>query len=326
MFSLKCSVFILSFITLSCSSEKKESSEVFSKEASIYTKKHNDIVSKKYNFKDTKDFDNASKGFIAPLDNEGIVKNKDGQVVWNYNRYKKAFESIDKAPDTVNPSLWRQTKLLLKAGLFEVVPGVYQVRGYDISNMTIVEGDKGISIYDPLISIETAKAALDLYYKHRDPNRKRKIKAVFYTHSHIDHFAGVQGIVSQKQVDNGEVKIIGPMGFDSHAIEENVNAGVAMGRRASYMYGNLLKVAADGQVGAGLGLTTSSGITSTIFPSHHVKKTGEIMKVDGLEYQFIMAPNSEAPAEIMWYMPKFKMINLAEDAVYTMHNLYKNYG
>jgi alkyl sulfatase BDS1-like metallo-beta-lactamase superfamily hydrolase len=196
---------------------------------------------------------------------------------------------------------------------------VYQVRGADLSNLTIVEGDKGITIYDPLISAECAKYALDLYYANRP---KKPVVAVVYSHSHVDHFGGVKGVTTQKDVDAGKVKIYAPEGFMDHAIEENVFAGTAMSRRASYMYGNAVDPGEKGQVGAGLGVTTSSGTVTLIKPTNIITTTGQKEIIDGVEHQFIMAPGSEAPSEMMWYLPKYKMINAAEDAVHTMHNLY----
>jgi alkyl sulfatase BDS1-like metallo-beta-lactamase superfamily hydrolase len=270
-------------------------------------------------FSDTSDFDNAKRGFIAPLPNDGVIKDAKGRIVWNLKAYKDYVKQGEKAPDTVNPSLWRMAELLTYAGLFEVVPGVYQVRGADLSNMTIVEGKTGITIYDPLISEETAKAALDLYYAHRP---RKPVVAVIYSHSHVDHFGGVRGVVSEADVRSGKVKIYAPDHFLAEAVSENVFAGTAMSRRASYMYGNLTPFGAMGDTTSGLGITTSSGTVSLIAPTDLVKTTGEKRIIDGLEYEFIMAPGSEAPAEMMWFIPEKKLVNTAEDSVHTMHNLY----
>ena len=289
------------------------------KEASSETKSLNNALYSEYSFSDKTSFKEAKKGLIAPLPNDGIVKNADGKVVWDFNAFSSFINEGEKAPSTVNPSLWRQSQLLMISGLFEVVPGVYQVRGADLSNLTIVEGEKGITIYDPLISAECAKYALDLYYANRP---KKPVVAVVFSHSHVDHFGGVKGVTTQEDVDAGKVKIYAPEGFMDHAIEENVFAGTAMSRRASYMYGNAIKPGEKGQVGAGLGVTTSTGTVTLIKPTNIISKTGQKETIDGIEHQFIMAPGSEAPSEMMWYLPKFKMINTAEDAVHTMHNLY----
>jgi alkyl sulfatase BDS1-like metallo-beta-lactamase superfamily hydrolase len=270
-------------------------------------------------FSDTRDFANAKRGLIAPLPNDGVIKDAQGRVVWNLKAFKDYVKQGEKAPDTVNPSLWRMAQLLAFDGLFEVVPGVYQVRGADLSNMTIVEGKTGITIYDPLISEETAKFALDLYYAHRP---KKPVVAVVYSHSHVDHFGGVRGVVDEKDVRSGKVKIYAPQGFLAEAVSENVFAGTAMSRRASYMYGNLTPFGSSGDTTSGLGITTSSGTVSLIPPTDLIKTTGEKRVIDGLEYEFIMAPDSEAPAEMMWFIPDKKLVSTAEDSVHTMHNLY----
>ena len=166
-----------------------------------------------------------------------MIKDKSGKVVWDLSRYTGFIKDNVAAPDTVNPSLWRMAQLLMDAGLYEVVPGVYQVRGADLSNLTIVEGEQGITVYDPLISAETARAALDLYYQNRP---RKPVVAVIYTHSHLDHAGGVRGVVDEADVKSGKVKIYAPEGFLENFIAENVFAGTAMGRRAAYMYGNLL--------------------------------------------------------------------------------------
>ncbi len=289
------------------------------KDASQTTLDYNNKLYDAYPFDDKTSFEEAQKGHIAPLPNNGVVKNANGRVVWDLSAFQAFIKQGEKSPETVNPSLWRQSQLLMYSGLFEVVPGVYQVRGADLSNMTIVEADGGLHIYDPLISMETAKYALDLYYQHRP---KVPVKAVFFTHSHVDHFGGVAGVASQEDVSNGKIKIYAPEGFLDHAIEENIFAGVAMSRRASYMYGNVLPPDEKGQIGAGLGVTTSTGTPGIYAPTDIIKETGEKHVIDGIEYQFVMAPGSEAPSEMMWYLPKYKMINTAEDAVHTMHNLY----
>lgn len=287
-------------------------------EPTNFTIESNKKVLQELPFVNRLDFEESAKGLIAPLPNNGIIKNDKGEIVWDLSKYQ--FLAGDKgAPDTVNPSLWRQAQLLLNAGLFQVTDRIYQVRGADLSNMTIIEGKDGIIVIDPLVSIETAKAALDLYYQNRP---KKPISTVIYTHSHADHFGGVKGIISQADVDSGKVKVFAPKGFTEAALDENVMAGNAMARRASYMYGSLLNPGPTGQTSSGLGLTTSSGATSLILPTDLIAKTGEERVIDGLKFQFIFAPNSEAPAEMMFYLPELKALEAAEDATHNMHNLY----
>ncbi len=267
-------------------------------------------------FDDTRDFEAADKGFIARIE-DGIIKNEAGDVVWDIG--KLDFVADAEAPDTVNPSLWRQAQLLQKHGLYEVVEGVYQVRGYDLSNMSLVRGDKGWVVIDPLVSAETAKAGLDLVREHVEDV---PVTAVIFTHSHIDHYGGVHGVVTDEQLQSGSVPIYAPEGFLAEAVSENVMAGNVMSRRAAYMYGNLLPWGPQGQVGAGLGVTTSTGATGIATPTHIIDATGQTHTIDGLQTEFIFAPDSEAPAEMMFYFPKYKAICAAEDVNHTLHNLY----
>ncbi|MGO4670673.1 alkyl/aryl-sulfatase [Bosea sp. 2RAB26] len=251
-----------------------------------------------------------------------MIKGPSGNPIWNPEQY--GFIKPDAAaPDTVNPSLWRQSQLINISGLFKVTDGLYQVRNLDLSNMTIIEGKEGITIVDPLVSAETAKIGLDLYYAHRP---RKPVKAVIYTHSHVDHYGGVRGVVNEADVTAGTVKIYAPEGFLEAAVAENVMAGNAMSRRASYMYGNLLPPDPKGQVGAGLGTTTSAGTVTLIPPTEIITKTGEKRVIDGLNYEFLMAPGSEAPSEMLWYIEEMKAISAAEDATHTLHNTYSLRG
>lgn len=272
-------------------------------------------------FSDKTDFENAHKGFLAPLPS-AVVKGKAGNVIWDPNKYGFIKEGAP-APDTVNPSLWRNAQLINISGLFEVTDGIYQVRNYDLSNMTIIEGKEGVTIVDPLISEETARNALELYYAKRG---KKPVKAVIYTHSHVDHYGGVKGVASEADVKAGKVQIIAPEGFLEAAVAENVMAGNAMSRRAAYMYGNLLPPDPKGQVGAGLGTTTSAGTVTLIAPTMTIHKTGETHVIDGLTYEFLMAPGSEAPSEMLWYIKEKKAIEAAEDCTHTLHNTYSLRG
>jgi alkyl sulfatase BDS1-like metallo-beta-lactamase superfamily hydrolase len=265
-------------------------------------------------FSDTQDFADADRGFIAALE-PGIVHAADGRVVWDNDSY--AFLQGD-APTSVHPSLWRQSKLVARQGLYEVVEGIYQVRGLDLSNITFVEGDTGVIVIDPLISTETAAAALGLYRAQRGD---REVVAVIHTHSHVDHFGGVFGVTSAEDAASGDVQIIAPEGFVEHAVSENVYAGTAMSRRAGYMYGAALDRGPLGQVGAGLGQTTSSGEVGMIVPTHIIRTTGETHTVDGVEIEFQMAPGTEAPSEMHFYFPKYRALCMAENATHNLHNL-----
>ncbi len=200
-------------------------------------------------FSDTRDFEEARRGFIVPLPDGGVIMNAQGLPVWDMARFSFIQEGVP-APETVNPSLWRQSQLTMMGGLYKVVNGIYQVRNADLSNITIFEGEDGIIVADPLISVETAREALGLYYQHRP---RKPVVAVIHSHSHVDHFGGVRGVVDEQDVRAGKVKIVAPVGFLEAAAAENVLAGNVMSRRATYMYGNLLPADPKGQVGAGLG-------------------------------------------------------------------------
>ncbi|MBD8058200.1 MBL fold metallo-hydrolase [Cellulomonas sp. JH27-2] len=265
-------------------------------------------------FSDERDFEDATRGLVARREPNAVTAD-DGTVLWDNDTYD--FVDGD-APDTVNPSLWRQSRLNAVQGLFEVVPGIYQVRGVDLSNTSFIEGDEGIVVIDTLLSAETGAAALALYREHRGD---RPVKAVVYTHSHADHFGGVKGFVSQDEVDAGAVRIFAPEGFIEHAVSENVYAGTAMNRRAGYMYGAALARGPQGGVGAGLGQTLSIGTVSLIAPTDLISTTGHEEVVDGVRMVFQMAPGTEAPAEMLIWLPDHKALCAAEDVTHTLHNL-----
>ncbi|OCB33354.1 alkyl sulfatase [Mycobacterium malmoense] len=264
---------------------------------------------------DDTDFHDADRGFIAAL-SPCVIRAADGRVVWDNDAYSFLGGT---APASVHPSLWRQSTLAAKQGLYEVVSGIYQVRGFDISNITFVEGDTGIIVIDPLVSTEVAAAALALYREHRGGDRP--VVAVIYTHSHVDHFGGVLGVTSQADVDAGAVAVLAPEGFAEHAVRENVYAGPAMTRRATYMYGTLLPRGPQSQVGCGLGQATSTGEVAIIVPTIDVTATGETHTIDGVEIEFQMAPGTEAPAEMHFYFPRFRALCMAENATHNLHNL-----
>jgi alkyl sulfatase BDS1-like metallo-beta-lactamase superfamily hydrolase len=266
-------------------------------------------------FHDETDFANADRGFIAAL-SPCVITAADGRVVWDND----AYSFLDgPAPTSVHPSLWRQSTLAAKQGLYEVVPGIYQVRGFDISNITFVESDNGIIVIDPLVSTEVAAAALALYRTHR--GGERPVVAVIYTHSHVDHFGGVLGVTSQADVDAGAVAVLAPEGFVEHAVQENVYAGPAMLRRATYMYGSMLERGPQAHVGCGLGQAASMGEVALIVPTTDIRTTGETHTIDGVEIEFQMAPGTEAPAEMHFYFPRFRALCMAENATHNLHNL-----
>ncbi|MGH8619523.1 MAG: alkyl/aryl-sulfatase [Burkholderiales bacterium] len=287
------------------------------KPATAATRAANAAVLKELPFNDKADFEDAQRGFIAKPDTL-TIKNDRGGVVWDLEAYKK-FIALDRvAPDTINPSLYRNAQLSMLYGLFKVRDGIYQVRGYDLSNITFVQGKTGWIVFDPLISAETAKAALALI---NEKVGKRPVVAVIYSHSHVDHYGGVRGIVDAADVKAGKVKIIAPEGFTEHAISENVIAGNAMGRRAIYMYGALLPRSPTGGVNGGLGQTTSTGSAGLILPTQFMKKTGEEVTIDGVKMVFQMTPGTEAPAEMNTYFPQMKAMWMAENSTNTMHNI-----
>ena len=275
----------------------------------------NAAVRKMLPFDDTRDFEDAKRGFIDTLPHARITA-ANGRVVWSLEPY--GFLDDEEAPPTVNPSLWRQSRLNMAHGLFEVVPGIYQVRGFDIANMTLVEGKSGVIVIDTLTSVDGARAALELYAKHRGP---RPVVAVIYTHTHTDHWGGVRGVVSGDDVASGKVPIIAPDLFMEHAVSENVTAGNAMLRRAQYQFGPFLPKGVQGQVDCGLGKTMAAGSVSLIAPTDLIEATGDTRTIDGVEIVFQMAPDSEAPAEMHMYFPAFRALNMAENATHNFHNL-----
>ncbi|EKO3393063.1 MBL fold metallo-hydrolase [Vibrio fluvialis] len=277
----------------------------------------NNAVKQSLPFSDKKDFENAQKGLIAKQD-VVTIKNDKGDVVWDLEQYKQYITLNNPAPDSVNPSLWRNAQLNMINGLFEVTDGIYQVRGYDLSNITFIKGNTGWIVFDPLISQETAKATLDFV---NEKLGKRPVVAVVYSHSHIDHFGGVRGIVDEKDVKAGKVKIIASHGFTEHAVSENVIAGNAMGRRAIFMYGALLPRNEFGGVNGGLGQTTSTGIATLIEPTDIIEKTGDEMTVDGVKMVFQYTPGTEAPTEMNTWFPDKKALWMAENSTNTMHNI-----
>src|SRR4051812_14820937 len=266
-------------------------------------------------FSDTADFDDAARGFMGTVENARIT-NAQGRVVWSLEPY--GFLTDEKAPATVNPSLWRQSRLNMNHGLFEVVPGVYQVRGLDIANMTLIEGERGVIVVDTLTSIEGARAAMELYFAHRG---RRAVSAVIFTHTHTDHWGGARGVLDDETLESGRVPIIAPDLFMEHAVSENIIAGPAMLRRAQYQFGPFLAKGPRGQVDCGLGKSMAAGSVALLRPTDLIMETGDKRTIDGLEFEFQMAPNSEAPAEMHFFVERYKLLNLAENCTHNFHNL-----
>jgi alkyl sulfatase BDS1-like metallo-beta-lactamase superfamily hydrolase len=266
-------------------------------------------------FSDISDFEDASRGFLGTLENARITSAQ-GRVVWSLEPY--GFLSDAEAPPTVDPSLWRQSRLNMNHGIFEVVPGVYQIRGLDIANMTLIEADTGVVVVDTLTSIEGARAAMELYYKHRG---RRPVTAVIFTHTHTDHWGGARGVLDDETLASGKVPIIAPNLFMEHAVSENIIAGPAMLRRAQYQFGPFLAKGVRGQVDCGLGKSMAAGSVALLRPTDLVMATGDKRTIDGVEFEFQMAPNSEAPAEMHFFIPRYKLLNLAENCTHNFHNL-----
>lgn len=288
------------------------------KPASEFTIQANQNVLHTLPFNDKQDFEDARRGFIAKPDTL-TIKDEQGNVVWDLEQYK-TYIGLDKtAPDTVNPSLWRNAQLNMEYGLFKVTDKIYQIRGFDLSNITFIQGDKGWIVFDPLISPQTAKAALSFINQTLG---ERPVTAVVYSHSHVDHYGGAAGLFnSPDEVKKNGVQIIAPEGFTEHAVSENVIAGNAMARRAVYMYGALLPRNAQGGVNGGLGQTTSTGVPSLLLPTRFITKSGEEVTLDGVRMVFQMTPGTEAPAEMNTWFPDSKALWMAENTTNTMHNI-----
>lgn len=285
------------------------------KTATQFTADANAQVYALLDFEDKSEFENATRGLIASP--EALeIRNDEGKLIWS----QKAYDFLDgDAPSTANPSLWRNTQLNHIYGLFEVCEGIYQVRGYDLSNITFIKGDTGWIVFDPLMSTECAKAALELVNENLGV---LPIKAVVYSHSHVDHFGGVLGIVTPEQVQAEGIAIIAPEYFEEHAISENVYAGTAMARRASYQYGSLLEKGAQGALALGIGMSQSNGTVEFLSPNTDITHTGQELEIDGVTMVFQLTPGTEAPAEMNTWFPQKQALWLAENCTGTLHNLY----
>lgn len=285
------------------------------KDATEATKAANRAYATTLPLADKQSFADAQRGLVEALGDQPIA-GPAGRPAWSLRGYE--FLAREEAPDTVNPALWRHARVNMTNGLFKVTERLYQLRGFDLSNMTVIEGDKGLIVIDPLITTETARAGMELYFKHRP---RRPVVAVIYSHSHVDHFGGVRGVVDGDDVAAGRVRVIAPAGFMEEAVGENVIAGNAMSRRAHYQFGPLLARGEKGQVDAGLGKTTPFGTVTLIPPTQLIDKPSETHRIDGVDIVFELTPGAEAPAEMIMYYPQLRVLNMAEIATQNLHNL-----
>lgn len=285
------------------------------KAASASTIASNKALLNQLPFADRADYESARRGLVAAF--VGEIKDAGGKTVWNSHQYD--FLSQEQAPNTVNPSLWRMAQLNANAGLFQVADRLYQIRGIDLANMTIIEGEDGLIIIDPLYATETAKAGLDLYYKNRP---HKPVVAVIYSHSHADHFGGVRGVIDEADVRAGKVHIYAPDGFMEHAISENVLAGTAMFRRGMFQSGSSVAKSQQGQIDAGIGKGVPVGGTlSLIAPTDLIVQPLEKKVIAGVEFEFQLTPGTEAPSEMNLYLPQMQALCMSENAVMSMHNV-----
>lgn len=299
--------------------QEKDIAQEGPKEATEWTANANRAVllDSHLNWEDKKDFEYAQRGFIArhcPL----TITNAKGSVFFDMEAYTAFVKADVPAPDTVNPSLWRQAQLNTFAGLFKISDRMYQVRGYDLACMAVIEGNTGYIVIDALTTVEGSKKAMDLIYEHLG---RKPVRALVVTHSHADHFGGAGGIVTTDDVRSGKVKIVVPAGFTKAALSENILAGPAMRRRAAYQFGFGLPIGPKGMVDSGLGKAIWGGTVSFIPPTEEVVETGKKMIIDGVEFIFQMSPETEAPAEMEFYLPQFKTLCVAEIVNRTVHNL-----
>lgn len=287
------------------------------KGATDITAQINQAVYDQLDFDDEQEYEFATRGLICAPESLELY-DESGKLVWSQDAY--AFlDELEQAPDTANPSLWRNTQLNHIYGLFEVCEGIYQVRGYDMSNITFIKGDTGWIVFDPLMSVECAQAAKQLVDEQIG---EFPVMGIIISHTHVDHFGGIAGIVSADEVQSRNIPIVAPEGFEEHAISENVFAGNAMAIRAVYQYGNMLTPGEQGALGIGIGMGQSRGTVSYIAPTETITQTGQELVIDGVTFQFQLTPGTEAPAEMNTYLPEYNALWLAENCTGTLHNLY----
>ncbi len=281
--------------------------------ATVFTKQANSSLAERLDLSQGTDGEDARRDRLAFIEDDAIL-NANGDVVWSIPQ----FEFLDtEAPETVNPSLWRQSQLAAHHGLFKVMDGIYQVRGYDLSVMSVIEGDTGWILVDPLTATETAAAALKLV---NDTLGERPVTGVLYTHSHADHFGGARGVITDEEVAAG-VPVLAPIGFSENAVSENLIAGNQMSRRATLMFGNTLPRSTTAHVGSGLGPGLPNGTVSLLLPTEEIEGRGTVRVIDGITFEFIDAAGTEAPAEFMFYLPEKRALCTAEVATATFHNV-----
>ena len=298
------------------------------KPATEFTAAANAAVYDQLDFNDKQEYEFATRGLIAAPETLELV-DEDGSVIWSQAAY--AFlDEYEEAPDSVNPSLWENTRNNHAYGLFEVCEGIYQVRGYDMANLTVVKGDTGWIVFDPLMSVECSQAAMQLIEENLGIY---PVKAVIISHSHADHFGGILGVMAEEdkadatlsfeeQLSSGRIPVITPVGFTEHAVKENVYAGKGMGRRSNYQYGVLLTPGVTGKLAQGIGMGQSTGTVSFLTPSYEITETGKTLIIDGVELEFQLTPGTEAPAEMNTWLPQHKALWVAENCTGTLHNLY----
>ncbi len=314
IFLLAISVMLLLPFSCSNSFDADADADGFTPPTDV-TQKINEAVLKELPFSDETDFEEARKGYIASMPDMRVL-DSNGASIWNMTAYKFI---TGETPPSVNPSLWRQAKLNNIHGLFKVIDGIYQLRGFCLANMTIIEGKKGWIIVDTLTTKETAANAIAFARKHLSP---KPITAIIYTHSHIDHFGGVLGIITREEAKKNGVRIVAPKGFMEEATSENILAGIVMGRRAEFQFGRGVPVSARGHIDTGLGKTTPFGSFGILAPTDIVDGTPREMTIDGVKFVFQFTPESEAPAEMTFYLPDRKAFCGAEILSRNMHNLY----
>lgn len=289
-------------------------------EAEPATRRANAEVLRQLPFADQASFEDARRGLVAAPP-EVLIKAPNGRTIYSSKLFD--FTTDPTPPPTVNPSLWRLAQLNAITGLFKVADRVYQIRGFDLANMTVIEGDNGLIVIDPLFTAEAARAAIDFYFQNRP---RRPIGTVIYTHSHPDHYGGVRGLVSEEDVRGGRVRIIAPNNFLEPAVSENILAGNAQARRLQYQFGFSLPRSATGLVDGGLGKDLSRSVITLIPPTDHIVRPVEHRVIDGVEIEFMLTPGTEAPSEMMMYFPQFRVLDTAEVATQLMHNLYTPRG
>ncbi len=268
-------------------------------------------------FGDKRDFEELEKGFVAPMKELKIMADA-GHVAWDMERFQ--FLNEDREFDSIHPSLVRQSRLNNNYGLYEVVDGIYQVRGFDLSDISFVRGKTGWIVIDPLVTAEVVRAAWKLFQEH--VGEGLPVSAVIYSHSHGDHWGGVRGILEEADLKSGKVEVIAPRDFMDHTISENVYAGNAMNRRLFYQYGLLLPASPYGYAGQGLGQGVSAGAMGLIAPTRIVEDAIEEFEVDGVNMIFQNTPGTEAPSEMNTYIPEMKALWMAENVTSTLHNIY----